>query len=346
MSPSSKSNDPTLSRGVAGGRTVKAAPAAPPRAAVSAHDPMTGPGRYLTRMVVFLVLVVLGCAVIFVPLAEAFMSNPVLNGVILGVLLIGILYNIRQVAMLWPEVRWIEAFRRGEAPAKTPRLVGPMASMLGARKGELKLSALSTRSLLDGIDTRLAESRDISRYMIGLLIFLGLLGTFWGLLQTVAAVGDVVASLSVGSGDVGAIFGDLKRGLQAPLSGMATAFSSSLFGLAGSLILGFLDLQAGQALNRFYNDLEDWLSGLTRLSSGAIGEGEQGVPAYIEALLENTADSLQDLQRTISRSEESRIATDQAVVSLTQKIGESNEQLTSEIRLLSKTIAQLTGRRS
>lgn len=341
MSASSR-NSPTLKAAGKG--------AAPPTAAGGEGRPqlapMTGPGRYLTRSIAFLTVAALGCAVIFVPLSEAFMSSPVLNGVILAVLAIGILYNLRQVAMLWPEVRWIEAYRRGEESVRQPRLLGSMAAMLGGRKGELKLSALSTRSLLDGIDSRLAEARELSRYMIGLLIFLGLLGTFWGLLQTVAAVGDVVASLSVGSENVGAIFGDLKRGLQAPLSGMATAFSSSLFGLAGSLILGFLDLQAGQAMNRFYNDLEDWLSGLTRLSSGALGEGEHGVPAYIEALLENTADSLQDLQRTISRSEESRIATDQAVLALTQKIGESNELLSSEIRLLSKTIAQLTGRRS
>ncbi len=306
---------------------------------------MTRPIRYLTRMLVFLGVVLLGAAVLFVPLVDAFMSNPILNGVILGVLVIGIIYNLRQVLMLWPEVKWIEAYRAGEAASRPPRLLGSMASMLNTRRGDLKLSALSMRSILDGIDARLAESRDISRYTIGLLIFLGLLGTFWGLLQTVAAVGGVIGSLSVGSGDVGSIFGELKRGLQAPLNGMATAFSSSLFGLAGSLVLGFLDLQAGQAMNRFYTDLEDWLSSATRLSSGAIGEGEHGVPAYIEALLENTADSLQDLQRTIARSEESRAATDQAVLALIQKIESSNDALGSEIRLLSKTIASLTVRR-
>ncbi|MEL0144704.1 MAG: flagellar motor protein MotA, partial [Alphaproteobacteria bacterium] len=172
----------------------------------------------------------------------------------------------------------------------------------GERKDSLSLSTLSMRSLLDGIASRLDESRDLSRYTIGLLIFLGLLGTFWGLLQTVSSVANVIAGLQVGGGDAVTIFNDLKTGLEAPLSGMGTAFSSSLFGLAGSLLLGFLELQAGAAQNRFYNDLEDWLSTATRVSGGgalSVGEGDQSVPAYIQALLETTADSLDNLQRTV-----------------------------------------------
>ena len=161
-------------------------------------------------------------------------------------------------------------------------MLAPMAAMLGERTARFSLSTMSMRSLLDGLASRLDESRDISRYLIGLLIFLGLLGTFWGLLQTIGAVSDVIATLNVGSGEMGNVFDDLKKGLQAPLSGMGTAFSSSLFGLAGSLLLGFLELQAGQAQNRFYNELEDWLSGQTRLGSGgSIGEGDQSVPAYV-----------------------------------------------------------------
>jgi len=306
---------------------------------------ITRPTRYVTRMLLFLAAVAVGAALLYPALSGAFKANALLNGMILGVLAIGIIYNFRQVVTLWPELQWIESFRRKSrdlSERKEPRLLAPMAAMIGGRKGDLRLSTTGMRSLLDGINSRLDESRDISRYMIGLLVFLGLLGTFWGLLQTIDAVANVIGSLSLGGGDVASVFGDLKRGLQAPLTGMGTAFSSSLFGLAGSLVLGFLDLQAGQAQNRFYNDLEDWLSGLTRLSSGGpIGDGEQTVPAYIEALLENTAESLQDLQQTIARGEEGRNASNANAIALTEKIGTMTDHMSSEIRLLAKTIAAL-----
>src|SRR5205814_3906751 len=174
----------------------------------------------------------------------------------------------------------------------------------------------------DGIASRLDESRELSRYMTGLLIFLGLLGTFWGLLLTVSAVGDVIGSMSVGSGDLNTLFEQLKSGLQRPLHGMGTAFSSSMFGLAGALVLGFLDLTAGQAQNRFYNELEEWLSGLTRLSSGVLGtEGETSVPRYVQALLEQTAENMEGLQHILSRGEEGRTQSNQAVLALTERIG-------------------------
>lgn len=306
---------------------------------------ITRPTRFVTRMLVFLAAVAAALALIFPPLKDAFLANAVLNGTILGVLVIGIIYNFRQAIVLWPEANWIEAFHRAPdlaADRKPPKLLAPMATILGERSGELRFSAVAVRSLLDGISSRLDESRDISRYMIGLLVFLGLLGTFWGLLQTIDAVAGVIGTLSVGGGDLSTVFDDLKRGLEAPLAGMGTAFSSSLFGLGGSLVLGFLDLQAGQAQNRFYNDLEDWLAGLTRLpSAGPLGEGEHAVPAYIEALLENTAESLQDLQRTIARGEESRNASNTNVAVLTERISSLTEQMSSEIRLLAKTIAAL-----
>tara|TARA_A100001037_G_scaffold298356_1_gene321928 strand:- start:563 stop:1453 length:891 start_codon:yes stop_codon:yes gene_type:complete len=216
-------------------------------------------------------------------------------------------------------------------------MLAPMASMLGERTERFSLSALSMRSLLDGIGARLDESRDISRYLIGLLIFLGLLGTFWGLLQTIDAVSDVIAGLSVGTKELGPVFDNLKSGLQAPLSGMGTAFSSSLFGLAGSLVLGFLELQAGQAQNRFYNDLEDWLSGQTRLASGALSaEADQSVPAYVQALLEQTADSLENLQRTLQRGEESRIGANASITELVERLGTLTEQMKAEQNLMVK----------
>jgi hypothetical protein len=303
---------------------------------------MNGPRRYLIRMLLFIVAVGLAVAGLYSPLADAFMANPALNGLILGVLLLGIIYIFRQVALLIPEVAWIESFRndQGHADQTPPKLLAPMAAMLGERKGQFSLSALSLNSLLDGISSRLEESRDLSRYLIGLLIFLGLLGTFWGLLQTIGAVGDVIGSLSVGGGDgdLAKVFTNLKAGLKAPLAGMGTAFSSSLLGLAGSLILGFLELQAGQAQNRFYNDLEDWLAGQTRLSSGslAIGEGDQGVPAYVQALLEQTADSLERLQRTLERGEESRISANSSIVSLTDKLDTLTDQMRTEQSLMIK----------
>jgi hypothetical protein len=210
-----------------------------------------------------------------------------------------------------------------------------MATMLGERKDTLSLSAQSMRSLLDGIASRLDESRDLSRYTIGLLIFLGLLGTFWGLLETVGSIRNVIGGLNVGGDDVTAVFSNLKRGLTAPLDGMGTAFSSSLFGLAGSLVLGFLDLQASQAQNRFYNDLEEWLSSLTRLSSGALtADGEASVPAYVQALLEQTAESLENLQRTLVRGEESNIASSTNLIKLTDGLSTLGDQMRAEQNIL------------
>jgi hypothetical protein len=193
------------------------------------------------------------------------------------------------------------------------------------------------RSLLDGIASRLDESRDLSRYMIGLLIFLGLLGTFWGLSQTIGSIGDVIRGLTVGVGDLGRVFDNLKEGLGAPLSGMGTAFSSSLFGLGGSLVLGFLDLQAAQAQNRFFNDLEEWLSGSTRLSSGALaGDGEHSTPVYVQALLEQTAESLEGLQQTLARGEEGRIATNARLLELAEQIGTLTDQMRAGQELMVK----------
>ncbi len=304
------------------------------------HSPMSRPQIFLTRMIVFIGIVAVVATVLFEMIQRAFTANPPLNGLIVGVMLLGVAYIFRQVLKLYAEVRWIESFRRDqpgltvEAP---PRLLSPMATMLGERQGQLTLSPLSMRTLLDGISARLDESRDISRYLIGLLIFLGLLGTFWGLLDTINSVSNVVQNLTVGDGNVSTIFEDLKAGLQAPLGGMGTAFSSSLFGLAGSLVLGFLDLQASQAQNRFYNDLEEWLSGLTRLGSGTIlAEGGQSIPAYVHALLEQTADSVDNLQRTLARAEENRMAADDRLLSLTEKLATLTDHMHTEQALMAK----------
>ncbi len=255
------------------------------------------------------------------------------------------MYIFRQVIILRPEIDWLEHLVQESqgglvlpgdlSERRPPRLLGPMATMLGERRGRISLSTLSMRTLLDGIQSRIEESHEISRYLIGLLIFLGLLGTFWGLLETVNAVGATIADLSGSAADPAVLFGELKRGLEKPLSGMGTAFSSSLFGLAGSLVLGFLELQAGQAHNRFFNDLEEWLSGVTRLSSASpVGDGEHSVPAYIQALLEKTADSLDQLQHTITRGEGDRNAVNQNLATLTERLGTLTDQMRAEQSVL------------
>src|SRR5712691_6999803 len=309
------------------------------RDAAAAHPEgprMRGPHRFVVRMIIFLFAVVGLAYALGGPLLAAFMGNPAVNGVILGILFAGIIYIFRQVSALRPASAWIDDFRERLAnrdltapPGPAPRLLAPMARMLGRRQsGRVSLSATSLQTLLDGIAARLDETRETSRYLIGVLVFLGLLGTFYGLLETVRSVGGVIGALNVGASDLARAFADLKSGLESPLHGMGTAFSSSLFGLAGSLVLGFLDLQAGQAQNRFYNDLEEWLSTYTRLSTGPMGEGGDGsVPAYIQALLEQTADSLENLQRILARSEESRIAANATLASLIDRLGALGEQM-------------------
>jgi hypothetical protein len=225
---------------------------------------MTNPGRYLLRMVIFVLLISGLGYVLWAPLKLAFLGNVVINSVILSALFIGIVFTLRQTLRLMPEHRWMrETQRRGMYPSGskiTPSLLATVAVMMADEDRPASLSAQNLRSILDGVAGRLDESREISRYMIGLLVFLGLLGTFWGLLITVQSVGNVVGGINTSTSDIDSMLDTLKEGLNAPLSGMATAFSSSLFGLGGSLILGFLDLQLGQASGRFLVDLEDWLS--------------------------------------------------------------------------------------
>jgi hypothetical protein len=223
---------------------------------------LSSPRIFLVRMMVFLILAGLVVTVLYKQIIVAFMSNPGLNGLIIAVLVIGILLAFRQVIRLFAEVSWVNSFRLadpGLAVSRPPVLLAPMATILGERAGRMAISPTTMRGLMDSIATRLDEARDTSRYMTSLLVFLGLLGTFWGLIETVGSVGNVIQGLKVG-GESSAVFDSLREGLARPLSGMGISFSSSLFGLAGSLALGFLDLQAGQAQNRFYMELEDWLS--------------------------------------------------------------------------------------
>jgi hypothetical protein len=307
------------------------------------------PQRFINRMILFLVLALLAVGAAYSIVFEMFMHNPLLNGLILAVLLVGIVYMFRRAYGLKPEIRWIEAFRTsqpGFSLQAAPRLLAPVASALGEqeRRGRVMLPPVSVRHLLDSIATRLDESRDISRYQVGLLIFLGLLGTFWGLLQTIGSVSTVINDLSVAEGDLATVFDELKAGLAAPMDGMGTAFSSSLFGLAGSLVLGFLDLQATQAQNSFYNELEEWLSGLTRLSGSAdvtsLAPGtEASMPAYISGMLEQTAENLDGLHRAVARSEENQATIHSGLIALTERLTALGDQLATEQALLARLIS-------
>jgi biopolymer transport protein ExbB/TolQ len=229
------------------------------------RDPhrLSYPQVHLWRMSLFVILVCFLIFIQFTTVADAFMANPMLNGLIIAVGIVGVLLSASMVLRLFREVSWVNRFRTGAVDRRQPRLLAPMATLFRDGADETVMSAVTMRSILDTVGTRLDEQRDILRYIVGLLVFLGLLGTFYGLLQTVSSVGATIQSLDVGSADSAVIFQDLKAGLEAPLVGMGTAFSSSLFGLTGSLIVGFLDLQAGQAQNRFYTELEDWLSTMT-----------------------------------------------------------------------------------
>jgi hypothetical protein len=255
---------------------------------------LSSPRIFLIRMLIFLILAACIVAVLYQRLIQAFMANPGLNALIIFVLLLGIAFAFRQVLRLVPEVRWVNAYRLRDPGLELrdqPIMLAPMATILGDKVGRRAISLQGLRSILESIGMRLDEQREISRYLTGLLVFLGLLGTFWGLIETVGSVGSVINSLTVGSGNAGVVFEDLKNGLAAPLSGMGISFSSSLFGLAGSLVLGFLDLQAGQAQNRFYNELEDWLAAtVTDIEAEGLARGgSEGDMAAIKSAIERMA---------------------------------------------------------
>lgn len=269
-------------------------------AARQKFDPykLSNPQVFLLSMMIFVALVGFLSAVLYRQISSAFATNPGLNGLILGVLVVGIILIFLQVIRLFREVAWVNSFKAGDtvnAARRAPVLLAPMRGLL-SRQQSVSISTHSMRSILDSIATRLDEARDTSRYLIGLLVFLGLLGTFWGLLSTIGSIGSTIQSLDPGSGDTNDILDSLKVGLAAPLDGMGTAFSSSLFGLSGSLVLGFLDLQAGRAQNRFYIELENWLSSVADPDSGA---------ALAVAETANSGADLKDLADRLSSMQES-----------------------------------------
>jgi hypothetical protein len=279
--------------------------------------------RYLSVMAIFLLAVAGLAAWLIGRLEGAFRANPILNAVLIAVWLIGVIYIFTQTLRLSPAIRWVQSVQRNRLAASEldpPPLLGSLARLIEYRKAPLALTPQASRAVLDGIAVRLDESRETARYFVGLLIFLGLLGTFWGLLKTVGSVGGVVNGLSV-TADPTELFANLKAGLQGPLDGMGTAFGSSLLGLAGSLALGFLDLQMGHAQSRFFVDLEDWLFATS--AGGGAGLGEDAPPeAMLRTLIEQTALNIDHFQRVVGEAEEGRRQSAAAIQALAQHVGQ------------------------
>jgi hypothetical protein len=279
---------------------------------------MTNPRHYLFLTALYLLLVIVVCLLLLGSLKMAFMANWGFNLLIFAALFVGIGINIFQIQRLEPEIKWIKIFRTGDlglSVTEPPTLLAPLAKHLEEiHRDRFRLSALSLRTVLDGIRGHLDESREISKYMISLLIFLGLLGTFWGLLQTIGTVGQVISGLEVGTKNFINVISHLKQGLEEPLKGMGTAFSSSLFGLGGSLVLGFVDIQAGHAQNRFFNEMEEWLSGVTRLvDTDEISDGDTNFSAAVlkdisvslKELIHQSQKNNQIISRLVNRHQES-----------------------------------------
>ncbi|CUH36150.1 hypothetical protein JSE7799_01182 [Jannaschia seosinensis] len=272
------------------------------------------PIRQIVYMLTVLIAVGGGVTVAYPRIAPIFTANPWLNGTIIGVFVLGVVACFAQVFQLFSSVTWIENFaERGRTAdlSRPPGMLAPLAALLRSRSARSQISASSSRSILDSVGARMEEARDITRYIVNTLIFLGLLGTFWGLATTVPAVVDTIRSLNPESEEGGlAVFGRLIGGLEDQLAGMGTAFASSLLGLAGSLVVGLLELFAGHGQNRFYREMEDWLSSITRV--GLVGDsGEETIDQYsLAAVLDHMNYQMETLQDMFAKAEAGRLASD------------------------------------
>jgi len=306
------------------------------------YAPMTRPALYRQRMIAFLAVIAIVVLMLHAQAVQFFLRNPPLNTLILSLLAVGIALSFRAVASIDREVQWIERYRRDDSrfvPGAGPPLLGPLAAVLEEPDHRSRLTTSSLRSVLDGVEARLDEQRETSRYLIGLLIFLGLLGTFWGLLMTASSVGETIRGLNVVSSDPAEMFETLRRGLEAPLSGMGTAFSTSLFGLASSLVLGFLDLQTSRAQSRFANDLETWLTGLAPVEHDVGVERAAAAPSYVTALLQHTAENLGELERRMVRLSDDNASLQEAL----RMIGDRLSTLTHELHTRNSLIDPAAG---
>ncbi len=285
------------------------------------------PIRQIVTMMVVTALVIFGAWFIHDQVAEIVRTNPLLNGLIGLVFLFGIATCFWQVLILMQSVSWIEDFVRNRQGVETPApsLLAPLASLLRSRRGAM-ISQSSSRSIQESVESRIEESRDITRYLINLLVFLGLLGTFWGLSTTVPAVVETIRSLAPQEGESGLdVFGKLMTGLESQLGGMGTAFASSLLGLAGSLVVGLLELFAGHGQNRFVRELEEWLSSITRL--GFSGEGDGGNAGQLGQVLEGLSAQVEQLQMIAGDADASRVMMEERLGDLSMAIAALSERM-------------------
>lgn len=300
---------------------------------------MTRPTMARLTMTIFTATLLAVCALVYERLVAAFVSNPYFNAGILVTLVFGVAAAYRQISRIDRSVRWIHSFKGANVPPSDPPfLLVPLASVLQKNDSMPFLGATTLRAMLDGVFTRVDESRDLSRYLMNVLILLGLLGTFWGLLQTVGGIGNVIGGLTVGEGDIKTVFDGFKEGLRKPLLGMGISFSASLFGLASSLILGFLDLQTGRAQNIFCAELEEWLGRRIAVSEGLMAHAGAGPAsgAYNEALISTLTDQLERLQRTMRQQHENQLSEHQHLRSLAETVAALNDNVKSHHVLLAK----------
>ena len=305
--------------------------------------------KYILRMIIFLIIITIFFSYNISELKSFFITNSTLNGLISFFFLFGIILMFRQILILRPEIIWLDTFISEKSKknkiVKNPELLKPVAQIMKSQTGNLNLSQTDMRSILESIENRLIETRETSRYFIGLLVFLGLLGTFWGLLETINSVGTTVKALDFNQ-NTNDLFIVLKEGLEKPLGGMGTAFSSSLFGLGGSLILGFLDLQSGQAQNRFYNEIEEKLAFFTKLSLFPDKEIKSDfAPAYIESLIENTSENLKRSEADIKQQNINQELISKSLSEINLYLNNNinvNKDIKEEIKILSKTIANIS----
>ncbi len=304
-------------------------------------------GKYLIRIILFLSLLTFFLYLYLDNLKGFFITNEKLNSIILIVILIGTFYIIRQIFILTKELSWLNNLLRttkiSKLSIKSPNLLKYLNTFVKEQSGSLIFSQSSLKSIMESLDGRLLETREISRYLIGLTVFLGLLGTFWGLLETINSVGITVRGLDF-SKETQKLFQVLKQGLEEPLNGMGTAFSSSLFGLGGSLILGFLDLQSGQAQNRFFNEVEERLSQHTKFSLINMDDNDKKnlPPAYLESLIEVTTENLKKSTAVIDKQNIHQESISKSIYEINKYLSENialNKEIKEEIKILSKTIA-------
>lgn len=289
-----------------------------------AEPKFSQPVRQISSMLIVVALVGAGFYVVFGTVVEIFWTNPYLNGVIFSVFALGVLACFRQVIQLMTSVNWIEGFARprpGVEPAQPPSLLAPLATLLRSRGARMQLSSSSSRSILDSVAQRIDEDREITRYLSNTLIFLGLLGTFYGLATTVPALVATIKSLNPAEGETGAeIFARLQTGLEAQLGGMGTAFSSSLLGLFGSIVIGLLELFAGHGQNRFYRELEEWMSSITRVSFSSGDEGGSSDASMMAQVIDHLAEQMESLQLMFTQSDISRTQIDDRMGELSAAI--------------------------